>query len=65
WYTKAAEQGFAWAQNNLGSMYDNGEGTAVDKNQAFYWYTKAAEQGVAEAQYNLGRMYSNGEGTSR
>ncbi|CEM62739.1 Sel1 repeat protein (fragment) [Treponema phagedenis] len=46
-------------------MYDNGEGTAVDKNQAFYWYTKAAEQGVAEAQYNLGRMYSNGEGTSR
>ncbi|WP_435300679.1 SEL1-like repeat protein [Treponema phagedenis] len=28
-------------------MYDNGEGTAVNKKQAFYWYTKAAEQGVA------------------
>ncbi|CEM62740.1 hypothetical protein TPHV1_490002 [Treponema phagedenis] len=63
WFSKAAEQGFAWAQNNLGRMYSNGEGTAVDKNQAFYWFSKAAEQGFAEAQCNLGSMYYNGEGT--
>ena len=44
-------------------MYYNGEGTLVDKKQAFYWYTKAAEQGDAAAQLNLALMYYAGEGT--
>ncbi|MEL3900880.1 MAG: tetratricopeptide repeat protein [Treponema phagedenis] len=62
--SKKAKKGDAESQFMLAKMYDNGEGTAVDKNQAFYWYTKAAEQGVAEAQYNLGWMYDNGKGTA-
>ena len=46
WYRKAADQGNAFAQNNLGVMYDNGNGVAQDYVQAHMWYNLAAEQGV-------------------
>lgn len=45
-YRKAAEQGDATAQNNLGVMYTNGLGVGQDYAQAVEWYRKAAEQGV-------------------
>ena len=62
WYTKAAEQGYLYAQYNLANMYyEKGNGTKQDKQKAFYWYTKAAEQGYAEAQYNLAIMYYQGD----
>ena len=57
-----AEQGNASAQNNLGVMYENGEGVARDDKTAAEWYTRAAEQGNADAQNNLGVMYDNGKG---
>ncbi len=59
---KAAEQGDAQAQFNLGHAYKNGEGVLQDYKQAVKWYRKAAEQGFAEAQFNLGVMYDKGEG---
>ena len=62
WYRKAAEQGYAKAQYNLGVVYAQGQGVAKDDAEAVKWYRKAAEQGNAEAQYNLGVMYDNGEG---
>ena len=65
WYTKAAEQGNAVAQNNLGFMYDNGKGVAQDYKEAVKWYTKAAEQGNASAQSNLGAMYDQGKGVAQ
>ncbi|MDP7426472.1 MAG: sel1 repeat family protein, partial [Rhodospirillales bacterium] len=46
-----AEQGDADAQNNLGSMYDQGQGVLQDYKTALKWYTLAAEQGDADAQY--------------
>lgn len=60
WYTKAAHQGDADAQYNLGRMYDNGHGVRQDDQKAFEWYTKAANQGHADAQYTLGVMYDYG-----
>ncbi|WP_439830288.1 tetratricopeptide repeat protein, partial [Aeromonas veronii] len=54
WYRKAAEQGHAKAQYNLGVMYGNGQGVPQDDAQAVVWFRKAAEQGLAEAQYELG-----------
>jgi hypothetical protein len=57
-----AEQGDADAQNNLGLMYDNGEGVPEDDAEAVRWYRLAAEQGDAFAQDNLGSMYENGAG---
>jgi len=57
-----ADQGNAFAQLNLGGMYDNGWGVPQDYVQAVAWYRKAAEQVNANAQNNLGVMYRNGQG---
>jgi TPR repeat protein len=65
WYRRAAEQGDASAQNNLGVMYASGEGVPHDDEQAVHWYRLAAEQGHALAQYNLGGMYNSGRGVAR
>ncbi len=48
-----ANKGDANAQNNLGVMYQNGQGILQEYKEAVKWYTKASEQGVASAQYNL------------
>ncbi len=57
WYRKAAEQGYAEAQKQLGFMYQEGRGIAQDDEKAAQWYRKAAEQGQAEAQWGLGFEY--------
>jgi TPR repeat protein len=49
WYRKAAEQGYARAENNLGVMYDNGEGVLQDDVTAHMWFTLAAAIGFNEA----------------
>jgi TPR repeat protein len=59
WYKKAAEQGVAFAQCNLGFMYQNGQGVPQDYTEAFKWGRMAAEQGDGIAQLNLGVAYSN------
>ena len=59
---KAADQGDASAQSNLGYMYANGQGVTQDDKEAVKWYRLAADQGNASAQFNLGVMYANGEG---
>jgi len=58
----AAEQGRAYAQYNLGVMYNNGTGVPQDYAEAMRWYRLAAEQGDADAQGNLGVMYDTGTG---
>ena len=57
-----AEQGNAWAQNNLGFMYRDGTGVAQDYAEAVRWYRLAAEQGHTSAQFNLGNLYADGYG---
>jgi len=65
WYLKAAEQGDADAQNNLGYYYDKGLGITQDYTHAIKWYRKAAEQGDAYGQANLGNMYEAGCGVKK
>jgi tetratricopeptide (TPR) repeat protein len=65
WYRKAAEQGEAQAQFNLGWLYYTGQGVTQDYRQAADWFRKAAEQGFAKAQYNLGLMYGTGQGVAQ
>ena len=65
WYRKAAEQGLAEAQYNLGLCYEGGDGVKKDYQEAVKWWRKAAEQGLAEAQYNLGLCYYNGNGVEK
>ena len=45
WYRKAADQGYAAAQTNLGLMYAHGQGVPQDYVEAVKWYRKAADQG--------------------
>jgi TPR repeat protein len=65
WYRKAAVQGHAAAQCNLGDVYRKGEGVEKDAVQAVYWWRKAAEQGDAHAQRNLGLMHDDGDGVQQ
>ena len=57
-----AAKGDAFAQYNLGVMYENGEGVPENDADAVKWYRLAAEQGNANAQYNLRDMYYSGDG---
>jgi len=59
-----AEQGDAYAQTGLGSLYDDGRGVPQDYNQARQWYEKAAAHGYALAEAGLGRLYLFGKGGS-
>lgn len=62
WYRKAAEQGHASAQINLGVCYVNGDGVEKDQVEAVKWYRKAAEQGDESALIKLGICYEKGSG---
>ena len=44
-----AEAGDVDAQNNLGEMYETGDGVPRDFAKAIEWYRKSAEQGNADA----------------
>ena len=62
WYRKAAEQGFAPAQNALANFYSTGKGAPRNDAVALDWYAKSAAQGFVSAKTNLGGMYLNGMG---
>jgi TPR repeat protein len=55
-YSLAANQGLAGAQNNLGLMFEHGEGVAQDRAEAIRWYRLAAAQGYAFAHTNLAQL---------
>jgi hypothetical protein len=64
-FKKAAEQGDAQAQFNLGVCYANGRGVAKDEKEAAKWFQKAAEQGQTKAQLYLGVYYTKGQGVAK
>ena len=45
WYRRAAEQGDAQAQNNLGVVYSKGQSVLLDYIQAHKWYNLSAMHG--------------------
>jgi TPR repeat protein len=57
WYSQAALAGFAGAQNNLGDLYERGEGVTQSFPEAIYWYTQSAMQGEPTAYLSLGEMF--------
>lgn len=64
WYKKAAKQGYAPGQSNLGTAYFVGKAIKQDHTKAVKYYRKSAVQGYAAAQINLGRMYVEGTGVT-
>ena len=61
----AAKAGDLNAQNHLGQMEEDGQGSPVNLNLAVRWYRQAAEAGHPAAQLNLGRMYRSGKGVTQ
>lgn len=49
WYSKAAEQGDAYAQFNLGVKYYKGEGVKRNPSKAKEWFRKACDNGEQDA----------------
>jgi hypothetical protein len=60
-----AERGHAEAQYNLGWLYANGNGLAVDIEKAMSWWLKAARQGDTDAQFAIALAYTTGEGVGK
>ncbi len=50
WFRKAAEQGYAAAQYNLGRMYETGRGVQQDLVEAYMWQDIAAARATGESQ---------------
>jgi len=61
WLTKSAEQGYEWAQLDLGMIYEDtdyhGLPVLKDISKEIYWYKKAANQGNASAAHQLEQYY--------
>ena len=67
WFRKAADQGDADAQFNLGRIYGKATGSYAkiraapqDDMEAMRWYRRSAEQDYRRAQFNLAEMYAEG-----
>ena len=52
WFRKAAEQGYANAQSNLGFMYATGNGVVKDELEAYKWWLLAGLQGEEGSKRN-------------
>ena len=62
WFQRAANQGNATAQYNVGASYAAGAGVAKSDADAAKWFRRSADQGMVFAQLNLGLLYAAGNG---
>lgn len=65
WYEKAARQGDAESQFNLGYMYLQGKGVSHDYAKARYWFELSSNQSDSVAKYFLGILYYEGKGVNK
>jgi uncharacterized protein len=65
WFRKAAEQGNANGQFELGVMYEHGWGVNADALEAASWYRKAGRQDHRGAELKLGNFYYDGNGVEQ
>ena len=65
-YKKAADQGYAPAMVELGSIYSDGrKPVEKDEKKAFSWFAQAAQKGSIGGLYRLARCYRFGNGVNR
>ena len=57
-----ADKGHPESQNQLGWIYDQGQGVISNPQKAVEYYLKSANQGFKKAQINIGVMYEIGRG---
>ena len=56
WYRRAAERGYAPAQNSLAKLYELGWGLPQDLVQAHLWYSLTADSGHTVAALNRNNL---------
>ena len=64
-YDQAAAAGYAMAMNNIGVIYEGGEGELVNHVEAARWYQKAVDAGEPIAMVNLAWLYEQGTGVKK
>jgi hypothetical protein len=64
-YDQAASAGYAMALNNIGIIYEGGEGELANYAEAARWYQKAVDAGEPIAMVNLGWLYEQGHGVKK
>jgi TPR repeat protein len=52
-----ADNGYDYAQNIIGKMYNFGRGVPTSKDKSLFYFKLASDAGFAEAQHNLGFLY--------
>lgn len=57
-----ADEGDPEAQYNIGWMYLNGYGLAINDSLALEWWQRASDQGYTDATFSMAMLYSLGEG---
>jgi TPR repeat protein len=60
WYTKAAENGHAEAQFNLGTMVLQGEGVEKNIEKGIWWMEQAVANGYEYSAHVLAMFYRDG-----
>jgi tetratricopeptide (TPR) repeat protein len=64
-WEQAAAAGYVMAMNNIGGMYEGGEGVRQNYAEAVRWYSKAADAGEPIAMIDLGWQYETGHGVAK
>jgi Sel1 repeat len=64
-YEQAAAAGYAMAYNNIGALYEGGNGTPVNYVEAARWYQKGADAGEPIAMVDLAWQYNTGHGVKK
>lgn len=64
-WQELAAKGDARAMNNLGVLFDRGQGVPEDPAEAVRWFKQAAESGHGPGMSNYGRMLEQGRGVTR
>jgi TPR repeat protein len=58
WHRKAADAGYRSAMIVVGEMYRHGEGTAVDRAEAYLWFFRAYQRRSVESQQHAADLWS-------
>lgn len=61
-WSRQAEAGDGQAMNNLGVLYDLGQGVEPDLGRALHWFAESAKTGHPSGMSNYGRMLEQGRG---
>ena len=61
-WRELADAGDGQAMNNLGVLYDLGQGVEMDVGRALHWFAESAKTGNTSGMSNYGRMLEQGRG---